>query len=112
MSLGWLLLVVAGCCEVVWATTLHRTEGFTRLGWTAISIVAAIASVLTLGLALKHLPLGIGYAVWVSIGICGTTLVAWSLGGERLGPSQMICLVLILVGAVGLKLLTPQGGTP
>lgn len=107
------MLVVAGLLEIVWAVSLKRTEGFTRLWPSLLTIAAMIASFLLLARAMTHLPTGVAYAVWVGIGVVGAALVSATLMGERLSGVQVGFLALIAVGIVGLKLATPgqAGGT-
>lgn len=101
------MLVVAGLLEVVWAVSLKRTEGFTRLWPSVLTVAAMIASFLLLARAMTHLPTGVAYAVWVGIGVVGAALVSATLMGERLSGVQVAFLALIAVGIVGLRLATP-----
>jgi quaternary ammonium compound-resistance protein SugE len=104
----WLLLIVAGLLEVLWASGLKGTQGFTRL-WPSVWVIAAmIASFVTLSLAIKHLPTGTAYAVWVGIGAAGVAIVGMTLFKEPVTPARIACLALIIAGVVGLKLLTPK----
>ena len=105
--MSWLILLVAGLLEVVWAVGLKYTEGFTRLVPSAITLVAMIASVLLLGLAMRHLPLGTAYAVWTGIGTVGTAIAGMLLLGEPAGALRLACIGLIVAGIAGLKLITP-----
>ena len=105
--MAWLLLTVAGLFEVGWAVGLKYTEGFTRLWptlWTAASMVVSLG---LLGLALRTLPVGTGYAVWTGIGTIGTALLGIALFGESTDLARLACIGLILAGIVGLKLVTP-----
>ncbi|MEZ6235536.1 MAG: multidrug efflux SMR transporter [Phycisphaerales bacterium] len=106
--MAWTMLVVAGLLEVVWAVSLKRTEGFTRLWPSVLTIAAMIASFLLLARAMTHLPTGVAYAVWVGIGVVGAALVSATVMGERLSGVQVGFLALIAVGIVGLKLATPR----
>ncbi|MFD2367187.1 quaternary ammonium compound efflux SMR transporter SugE [Pseudoduganella sp. GCM10020061] len=103
----WLILLVAGLLEVVWAVGLKYTEGFTKLVPSAITLVAMAASVLLLGIAMRNLPLGTAYAVWTGIGTVGTAIVGMLLLGEPAGALRLGCIALIVLGIVGLKLVTP-----
>jgi quaternary ammonium compound-resistance protein SugE len=105
--MSWLILLVAGRLEVVWAVGLKYTEGFTKLVPSAITLVAMAASVLLLGIAMRHLPLGTAYAVWTGIGTVGTAIVGMLLLGEPAGAMRLACIGLIVLGIVGLKLVTP-----
>ena len=105
--MAWLLLFVAGLLEVGWAIGLKYTEGFTRL-WPSIWTGAAMAfSMLFLGIALRTLPVGTGYAVWVGIGAVGTAILGIVLFDESREPLRLVCLGLIVAGVIGLKLVTP-----
>ncbi|MGB8883045.1 MAG: quaternary ammonium compound efflux SMR transporter SugE, partial [Azonexus sp.] len=84
MSTGfaWLILFIAGLCEVGWAVGLKYTEGFSRLGPSLATVAAMIVSVVLLGWSLKVLPLGTAYAVWTGIGAVGTAILGMILFGE------------------------------
>ena len=100
----WLILLVAGLCEVCWAIGLKYTEGFTRL-WPSVGTVAAmVASVGLLGLAMRTLPVGTAYAVWTGIGAVGTVLFGILLFGEPATVARLACVGLIVAGILGLKL--------
>lgn len=100
----WVLLVVAGAFEVVWAIGLKYTDGFTRL-WPSLGTVAAMClSVLLLSLAVRSLPIGTAYAVWTGIGAVGTVILGIALFGEPASAARLICVVLIVAGILGLKL--------
>jgi quaternary ammonium compound-resistance protein SugE len=105
--MSWMMLVVAGLLEVVWAVGLKYTEGFTRVWPSVLTLGAMAASVGMLGLALRHLPLGTAYAVWTGIGTVGTAVVGMVLLGEPAGALRLASIGLIIAGIVGLKLLTP-----
>ncbi|WP_119155370.1 quaternary ammonium compound efflux SMR transporter SugE [Caldimonas tepidiphila] len=103
----WLLLVLAGLLEIGWAIGLKYTEGFTRPLPTVATVAAMVASVLLLGIAMRSLPVGTAYAVWVGIGAAGTVLLGIALFGEPATAARLACVGLILAGVVGLKLVTP-----
>lgn len=105
--MSWLILLVAGLLEVVWAVGLKYTEGFTKLVPSAVTLVAMTASVVLLGIAMRHLPLGTAYAVWTGIGTVGTAIAGMLLLGEPAGALRLGCIALIVLGIVGLKLVTP-----
>ncbi len=102
--MSWLLLVVAGLLEVVWAVGLASTQGFTRLVPSLITAVGLVASMILLALALRDIPVGTGYAVWVGIGAVGTAIVGMVALDEPVTPARIGCLALIVGGIVGLKL--------
>lgn len=102
--MNWILLLLAGLCEVGWAVGLKYSEGFTRL-WPSVGTAAAmILSVVLLGIALRHLPLGSAYAVWTGIGTVGTVLFGILVFGEPAAASRLFCVGLIVAGIMGLKL--------
>ena len=102
---AWTLLVVAGVLEVAWAIGMKSTDGFTRTGPTALVTGVLIASFALLGLAMKALPAGTAYAVWVGIGATGTAALGMWIYGEPATATRLICLGLIVAGVIGLKLL-------
>jgi len=103
----WILLLLAGLLEVGWAIGLKYTEGFTKL-WPSVGTIAAmIASLGLLGLAMKSLPVGTSYAVWVGVGAVGTALLGIVLLGEPATTGRLVSLGLIVAGIVGLKLASP-----
>lgn len=106
--MAWALLVLAGLLEIVWALGLKHTEGFSRLWPSVWTLAAMAASFALLSLALKTLPVGTGYAVWVGIGAVGTAIVGIVWLGEPANSGRLLSLGLILVGIVGLKLSTPE----
>jgi quaternary ammonium compound-resistance protein SugE len=104
----WLLLFLAGLLEVAWAVGLKFTEGFTRLVPSVFTLVAMAGSVVLLGIAVRHLPLGTAYAVWTGIGTVGTAIAGMIWLGEPAGALRLGCIALIVAGIVGLKLVTPS----
>jgi len=103
--MGWLLLGLAGLFEIGWAVGLKQTAGFTRLGATFATVACMVLSLGLLGLALRTLPLGTAYAAWTGIGIAGTVAIGILLDGESANPLRLGCIILILIGILGLKLL-------
>lgn len=103
----WILLVLAGLLEVGWAIGLKYTEGFTRL-WPSLGTIAAMTiSLGLLGVAMKSLPVGTAYAVWVGVGAVGTVILGIVLFDEPLNVLRVGSVALIVAGLVGLKLATP-----
>jgi quaternary ammonium compound-resistance protein SugE len=100
----WTLLFLAGLFEIAWAVGLKYTDGFTKPVPTTLTVGAMIASVVLLGLAVKHLPVGTAYAVWTGIGTLGTVVLGIVLLGDSAAPLRLVCLGLIVIGIAGLKL--------
>lgn len=105
--MAWLILSIAGLFEIGWAIGLKYTEGFTRLWPTLGTIASMLVSLYLLGIALKSLPVGSAYAVWVGVGAVGTVILGIVLFGEAATPARLISVALIVAGIVGLKLATP-----
>ena len=102
--MAWAYLALAGLFEVGWAIGLKYTDGFTRIVPSVLTLVSMAVSVLLLGLALKTLPVGTGYAVWTGIGTVGTALLGIYLLGEPATATRLACIGLIVAGILGLKL--------
>ena len=100
----WIALALAGLLEVGWAIGLKYTEGFSRPLPTALTIASMVASMALLGLALRSLPVGTGYAVWTGIGTIGTAILGIALFGEAASAPRLACIGLIVAGIVGLRL--------
>lgn len=99
----WIVLVLSGCLEAVWAVALDKSQGFSQLLPTVIFFVGMAGSMLGLSYALRELPVGVAYAVWVGIGAAVT--VAWGAitGDSPVNGPQIACLVLLVGSIVGLK---------
>ena len=102
--MAWVWLVLAGLLEVVWALGLKYSDGFTRFVPSVVTAVAAAASFWLLAVALKYIPLGTGYVIWVGIGAVGTALVGMWLFQEPATAARLVCIGLIVAGIIGLKL--------
>lgn len=105
---SWYYLIVAGLLEVCWASSLKSTAGFTRLVPTLFFLTTLAASMLLLALAVKHLPIGTAYAVWVGIGAAGTAIASVIWFGESMTVARGVFLVLLIISIAGLKLTTPS----
>ena len=105
--MAWILLLVAGVLEVGWAIGLKSTDVFSRLWPSVFTLGAMVASVVLLGVAMKSLPVGTSYAVWVGVGAVGTAILGIVLFGEPASAGRIASLGLIVAGIVGLKLATP-----
>jgi quaternary ammonium compound-resistance protein SugE len=101
--MAWLVLIISGMLETVWAIALDRSAGFSRPWPTAVFGVALVLSMAGLGYALRTIPVGTGYAVWVGIGAIGTALVGMVALGESASLPRILCLLLVVAGVVGLK---------
>ncbi len=103
--MAWIYLIIAGLLEIGWAISIKSTEGFTRLGPSLITLGLMSVSFYLLGLALRTLPVGTGYAVWTGIGAAGTAIIGVIWLGEPRDLSRLACIGLIVAGVLGLKLL-------
>jgi quaternary ammonium compound-resistance protein SugE len=103
--MAWIVLVVSGVLETVWAAALSRSAGLSRPVPSAVFGVALVLSMAGLAYALRTIPVGTGYAVWVGIGAVGTALYGMAVLGEAVTTARIVCLVLIVGGVVGLKFL-------
>ena len=102
--MNWFYLFIAGLFEIVWAIGLKYTAGFTRLWPSVVTIGAMIAGFHFLSLALKTIPIGTAYAVWTGIGVIGTVILGMVFLKESCSIVRIICVMMILFGIVGLKL--------
>ncbi|QCP48753.1 hypothetical protein FAZ95_05835 [Trinickia violacea] len=102
--MSWILLFIAGLLEVAWATGLKASEGFTRVGWSAFTVVTALGSFWLLAMAMRELPLGTAYAVWTGIGAVGAFIFGIVMMGEAVTLARVGSAALIVVGLIGLKL--------
>ena len=102
--LAWLALVTAGLLDVGWAISMKYAEGYTRPGWSIVSLALLAAFVFLLGRALQVLELGVAYTVWTGIGAVGTLTMGVLLFGETLNPVKITGIVLVMIGIVALKL--------
>jgi len=102
--MAWVLVVVAGLLETAFAVSLKLSDGFSRHGWTAAFVVAAVGSFTLLSRALTDLPVGTAYAVWVGIGAVGTALVGMVWLGDPVTTGRLLSLLLVVAGVVGLRL--------
>ena len=103
----WIALTIAGLFEVVWATAMKQSHGFTRLGPSVLTIVAMIASFGLLAYAMRALPLGTAYTIWTGIGAVGAFLVGITVLGESATPARLLAAAMIVGGLVLMKLSTP-----
>ncbi len=101
--MDWIFLTIAGILEVVWASSLKYTDGFTRPLPSLLTLSAMTTSFILLAQALKTIPVGTGYVVWTGIGVIGTAIVGAVFLGESRDLSKFICISLIIIGIVGLR---------
>ena len=102
--MAWIVLIAAGLLEVVWAAAMKQSQGFSRPGPTALTLLAMLASVALLSAAMRTLPLGVAYMVWTGIGAVGAFAVGVVVLGEAAGPLRLAAAALILAGLVLMKL--------
>lgn len=105
--MNWIILILAGLFEIGWAIGLKYTEGFTRLWPTVGTVIAMVISFGLLGIAMKSLPVGTAYAIWVGVGAVGTAILGIVLLDEPANAGRLLSLALIFTGIIGLKLATP-----
>jgi quaternary ammonium compound-resistance protein SugE len=103
-SRAWAYVIIAGLFEVVWAIGLKYSQGFSRPGPSVLTVFAMLVSMWLLAQAIRVLPAGTGYAVWVGIGAVGTAALGIVLLGESRQPLRLVSIALIVIGIVGLKL--------
>ena len=101
--MAWVVLIFSGVLEAVWATALGRTEGFTRFWPSVVFGVALVVSMGGLAYAMRDLPVGTAYAVWVGIGASLTVVYAMLTGAEPVSVLKVVFLLLIIGGVIGLK---------
>jgi len=106
--MAWIILMLAGLFEVAWAVGLKYTDGFTRLVPSMATLAAMAVSVGLLALAVKTLPLSTAYAIWTGIGAVGAVVLGIVLFHESASPARLACLALIIVGIIGLKVVSPE----
>ena len=109
--MAWVLLVLAGAFEIIWAVGLKYTDGFTKPLASGITIAGMVISVWLLSLALKSIPLGTGYAIWTGIGAVGTAIAGMILFGESRAVIRMVCIAMIVAGIVGLKIFSESNAS-
>jgi quaternary ammonium compound-resistance protein SugE len=103
----WIALAIAGLFEVVWATAMKQSHGFTRLGPTIVTLAAMLASFGLLAYAMRSLPLGTAYTIWTGIGAVGAFLVGITVLGESASPARLLAAALIVGGLILMKLSSP-----
>lgn len=108
--MAWISLFIAGLFEVGWAIGLKYTDGFSKLWPSVWTIAAMIVSLIFLEYALRTLPVGTAYAIWVGIGAVGTAIMGMVLFNESREIARIVCLLLIVAGVIGLKFVTPSAG--
>ncbi|GBU14046.1 multidrug efflux system protein [Enterobacterales bacterium] len=106
--MAWIYLLLAGVFEVVWSTAMKESHGFTRLIPSLITVFFMLLSFALLAVAMKTLPLGTSYTVWVGIGAIGAFILGVTMFGESLNPLRVIAVLLIFSGVVLLKLATRE----
>jgi quaternary ammonium compound-resistance protein SugE len=104
--MAWIYLIMAGLFECGWAIGLKYTDGFTRLTPSLVTVTAMAISFCLLSVAMKSIPIGTAYAVWTGIGAVGVALLGMTLFGESRDVLRILCLLLIVSGIIGLKLLS------
>ena len=106
--MAWIYLFIAGLLECAWAVGLKYSDGFTQFWPTVFTAIAAIASLIFLGLAMRSLPIGTAYAIWTGIGAVGVAIFGIIVFGESAAVARIASIALIVLGIAGLKLFTPE----
>lgn len=101
--MAWLILVLSGALEAVWATALGKSDGFSRVGPTVVFLISVIASMAGLAIAMRELPVGTSYAVWVGIGATLTVAFAMLSGAESASVTKVLLIAGIVACVIGLK---------
>ena len=104
--MAWTLLTIAGILEIGFALGMKWSDGFTRLMPALFTVATGLSSVVLLSLSLRTLPVGTGYAVWTGIGAAGTAILGMAVMGDSAAPMRLLCIVLIIAGVIGLKLVS------
>lgn len=104
--MAWALLSIAGLLEIAFAFCMKSSEGFTRLIPALFTVATGLSSVFLLSISLRTLPMGTGYAVWTGIGAAGAAILGMAVMGDSTAPLRILCIVLVLTGIIGLKLLS------
>jgi quaternary ammonium compound-resistance protein SugE len=108
--MAWTCLLIASGFEILFALGLKYADGFTRLGWSVLTVAAGVASFLILSQALRTLPVGTGYAVWTGVGAVGATILGIFLFHEPRDAGRLVSIGLIISGIVGIRLTSATGG--
>lgn len=103
--MSWFVLVLSGILEAVWATALGKSDGLSRLGPSVVFVAATLASMAGLAYAMRELPVGTAYVVWVGIGGMLTVVYAMATGEEPVSVAKVVFLLMIMAGVIGLKIL-------
>lgn len=106
MSTNWVILIIAGLFEILWAIGLKYTDGFTKLTPSILTILSMLVSIWLLSISLKTLPLGTAYAVWVGIGTVGTVIAGIILFNDSVNLLRIVSILFIILGIIGLKITT------
>lgn len=104
--MSWIYLIIAGMFEVAWAIGMKLSDGFSNLTISILTIIGMVASFYFLAIALKNIPLGTAYAIWTGIGTLGTVILGILLFKEPVNIARIVCIIFILSGITGLKLLS------
>lgn len=104
-TVAWLVLIISGVFETIWAAALSSSKGLSKLAPSVLFLVTLTISMVGLGYALRTIPIGTGYAVWVGVGAIGAAVYGMAVQGDPVSAGRIVCLVLIVAGVAGLKLL-------
>lgn len=108
MTIHWLYLLIAGVCEIGFVIGVKLADGFTKPLWSVATIVVMLLSLFFMSMSLKGIPMGTGYAIWTSIGTVGAVMVSMLFFHESVSVIKIACVIMIVGGIVGLKLVAPE----
>jgi quaternary ammonium compound-resistance protein SugE len=104
--MSWVLIGIAGILEIGFAFGMKWSDGFTRLMPALFTVATGLSSVILLTISLRTVPVGTGYAVWTGIGAAGTAILGMVVLGDSIAPMRIVCILVILAGVIGLKLVS------
>jgi quaternary ammonium compound-resistance protein SugE len=111
MQTAWIIIILAGLLEIIWALCIKMSDSCRHIGWTSAGLSLAVISIVILSQAMRHLPASTAYAVWAGVGAAGTAIAGIWLLGEAASPIKVASLILIVAGIVGLRLEEGGGDT-
>ena len=99
----WIYLIIAGLFEIVWATTMKLSHGFTKISFTIYTIIGLALSMIFLSIAIKRMPMSLAYPIWTGIGAVGSIIAGVIIFGDKLSPLTWVFVALLLISIIGIK---------